>query len=141
MRKDQKKNKTIRINFSWFYLLLVGGLFFLLMKDGVRTNPQKIEWPQVQEMVLSGDVKDIHFVRNDFVDSGGAELLVGFVKFRTVNAIQKFCVALYCIRFGFVVFLHFVCYGKCGQFLAVFDFLFFLFNVLCHCCFPLIEYC
>ena len=66
MSKDQKKNKTIRINFSWFYLLLVGGLFFLLMKDGVRTNPQKIEWPQVQEMVLSGDVKDIHFVRNDF---------------------------------------------------------------------------
>ena len=66
MSKDQKKNKTIRINFSWFYLLLVGGLFFLLMKDGVRSNPQKIEWPQVQEMVLSGDVKDIHFVRNDF---------------------------------------------------------------------------
>ena len=66
MSKDQKKNKTIRINFSWFYLLLVGGLFFLLMKDGVSSNPQKIEWPQVQEMVLSGDVKDIHFVRNDF---------------------------------------------------------------------------
>ena len=68
MSKKQKKttNKTIRINFSWFYLLLVGGLFFLLLKDGSRANPQKVEWPAVQQMVLDGDVKDVHFVRNDF---------------------------------------------------------------------------
>ena len=66
MSKKQKKIKTIRINFSWFYLLLVGGLFFLLMRDGAKANPQKVEWPQVQKMVLDGDVKDIHFVRNDF---------------------------------------------------------------------------
>ena len=49
MSKKEKKTKTIRINFSWFYLLLVGGLFFLLMKDGVKANPQKVD-----------------FVRNDF---------------------------------------------------------------------------
>lgn len=68
MSKKQKKttNKTIRINFSWFYLLLVGGLFFLLLKDGSRANPQKVEWPAVQQMVLDGDVKEVHFVRNDF---------------------------------------------------------------------------
>ena len=66
MSKKQKKTKTIRINFSWFYLLLVGGLFFLLMRDGSKANPQKVEWPQVQQMVLDGDVKDVHFVRNDF---------------------------------------------------------------------------
>ena len=68
MSKKQKKttNKTIRINFSWFYLLLVGGLFFLLMRDGSKANPQKVEWPAVQQMVLDGDVKDVHFVRNDF---------------------------------------------------------------------------
>ena len=66
MSKKEKKTKTIRINFSWFYLLLVGGLFFLLMKDGVKANPQKVEWPQVQQMVLDGDVKEVHFVRNDF---------------------------------------------------------------------------
>lgn len=66
MSKKEKKIKTIRINFSWFYLLLVGGLFFLLMKDGVKANPQKVEWPQVQQMVLDGDVKEVHFVRNDF---------------------------------------------------------------------------
>ncbi len=68
MSKKQKKttNKTIRINFSWFYLLLVGGLFFLLMRDGSKANPQKVEWPAVQQMILEGDVKDVHFVRNDF---------------------------------------------------------------------------
>ena len=68
MSKKQKKttNKTIRINFSWFYLLLVGGLFFLLMRDGSKANPQKVEWPAVQQMILDGDVKDVHFVRNDF---------------------------------------------------------------------------
>ena len=66
MSKKEKKTKTIRINFSWFYLLLVGGLFFLLMKDGVKANPQKVEWPQVQQMILDGDVKEVHFVRNDF---------------------------------------------------------------------------
>ena len=66
MSKKEKKTKTIRVNFSWFYLLLVGGLFFLLMKDGVKANPQKVEWPQVQQMILDGDVKEVHFVRNDF---------------------------------------------------------------------------
>ena len=66
MSKKQKKTKTIRINFSWFYLLLVGGLFFLLIRDGSKANPQKVEWPAVQQMVLDGDVKDVHFVRNDF---------------------------------------------------------------------------
>ena len=68
MSKKQKKttNKTIRLNFSWFYLLLVGGLFFLLMRDGSKANPQKVEWPAVQQMILDGDVKDVHFVRNDF---------------------------------------------------------------------------
>ena len=68
MSKKQKKttNKTIRINFSWFYLLLVGGLFVLLMRDGSKANPQKVEWPAVQQMILDGDVKDVHFVRNDF---------------------------------------------------------------------------
>ena len=66
MSKKEKKTKTIRINFSWFYLLLVGGLFFLLMRDGSKANPQKVEWPAVQQMILDGDVKDVHFVRNDF---------------------------------------------------------------------------
>ena len=36
------------------------------MRDGSKANPQKVEWPAVQQMVLDGDVKDVHFVRNDF---------------------------------------------------------------------------
>ena len=64
-KKPNKKVKTIRVNLSWFYILLVGGIFFLLFRDGSKANPQKVEWAEVQEMVLSGDVKDIHFIRND----------------------------------------------------------------------------
>ena len=65
--KDPKKPKVkvVRINFSWLYLLLLGGIAFMLFSGG-SAAPQKIEWAQVQEMVLAGDVKDIHFIRNDF---------------------------------------------------------------------------
>ncbi len=63
---DKKKIKIVRINLSWLYILLVGGLFFLLFKDRGAANPQKTEWAKVQEMVLSGDVKEINFVRNEY---------------------------------------------------------------------------
>jgi len=63
---DKKKIKMVRINLSWLYILLVGGLFFLLFKDRGAANPQKTEWAKVQEMVLSGDVKEINFVRNEY---------------------------------------------------------------------------
>ena len=29
-------------------------------------NPQKIEWAEVEAMIQAGDVKEIHFVRNDY---------------------------------------------------------------------------
>ena len=63
---DKKKVKVVRINLSWLYILLVGGLFFLLFKDRDAANPQKIEWARVQEMVQSGDVKEINFIRNEY---------------------------------------------------------------------------
>ncbi len=63
---DKKKIKMVRINLSWLYILLVGGLFFLLFKDRGAANPQKTEWARVQEMVLSGDVKEINFIRNEY---------------------------------------------------------------------------
>lgn len=57
--------KVIRINLAWLYipfiLLIVGMLY---SNKGVPA--QKIEWAQVQEIVRRGDVKEIHFVRNDF---------------------------------------------------------------------------
>ena len=67
--KDQKP-KVIRVNFgfSWFYILLLIGLGFMLFGQG-SSNPQKIEWPEVETMIQSGDVKEIVFVRNKFQGS------------------------------------------------------------------------
>ena len=64
--KKKKTTKTLRFNLSWLYILLIGGIFFLLFSDRGKANPQKVEWAEVKEMVLRGDVKDIHFVRNDY---------------------------------------------------------------------------
>ena len=61
------KNKIIRINIglSWLYIPLLVGLLYLAFFSG-GSNPQKAEWSDVKEMVASGDVKDILFIRNDF---------------------------------------------------------------------------
>lgn len=62
----KKKVKVVRLNLSWLYLLLVGGIFYLLFKDGATANPQKTEWATVREMALAGDVKEVDFVRNEY---------------------------------------------------------------------------
>ena len=68
-RKDpQRKVIRVRFNFSWFYLLLILGIGWLLLNNN-GANPQKIEWAEVQEMFLGGDIKEIAFVRNDFKGS------------------------------------------------------------------------
>lgn len=61
------KNKIIRINIglSWLYIPLLVGLLYLAFFSG-GSNPQKAEWSDVKEMMASGDVKDILFIRNDF---------------------------------------------------------------------------
>lgn len=61
------KNKIIRINIglSWLYIPLLVGLLYLAFFSG-GSKPQKAEWSDVKEMVASGDVKDILFIRNDF---------------------------------------------------------------------------
>ncbi len=71
--KDGNGNKPrkivkIRINLSWLYILLIIGIFFMIFQ-GDSANPQKVEWPEVQQMVRDGDVKDIHYIRNDFKGS------------------------------------------------------------------------
>lgn len=62
----KKKVKVVRLNLSWLYLFLVGGIFYLLFKDGAAANPQKTEWATVREMALAGDVKEVDFVRNEY---------------------------------------------------------------------------
>ena len=64
----QRKVIRVRFNFSWFYLILILGIGWLLLNNS-GANPQKIEWAEVQEMFLDGDIKEIAFVRNDFKGS------------------------------------------------------------------------
>ncbi len=61
----RRKIVKVRINLSWLYLLLLIGIGWMLL--GQRgASPQKVEWAEVQEMFLKGDIKEIHFVRNDY---------------------------------------------------------------------------
>ena len=66
-KKDPKGGKTFRVsfNFSWLYLLLIAGIGWLLFSNQQSSDPQKIEWQQVQTMAQSGDIEEIVFVRND----------------------------------------------------------------------------
>ena len=68
MADKKNKKKVIRFNLSWIYLILILGIGYLLMTNG-GPGPQKIEWAGVKQMILDGDVKEIHFVRNDYKGS------------------------------------------------------------------------
>ena len=59
------KKKVVRINLTWLYFLIIIVLGFIVFSHG-GSNPQKIEWPEVQEMIQNGDVEKIEFVRNDY---------------------------------------------------------------------------
>ena len=58
--------KTISFNFSWFYLLLLLGIGYMLFSNQRTASPEKIEWADVQTMIESGDVQEITFIRNDY---------------------------------------------------------------------------
>ena len=58
--------KTISFNFSWFYVLLLIGIGYMLFSNQRTAAPEKIEWTDVQNMIESGDVAEITFIRNDF---------------------------------------------------------------------------
>ena len=62
---EPRKVYRIRFNFSWFYLLLILGIGWLLFNNS-GANPQKIEWAEVQEMFTKGDIKEITYIRNNF---------------------------------------------------------------------------
>ena len=66
-KKDPKGGKSFRVsfNFSWLYLLLIIGIGWLLFSNQQSSEPQKIEWQQVQTMAQCGDIEEIVFVRND----------------------------------------------------------------------------
>ena len=65
-RQNDGKPRIIRINLTWIlYVALIVGIGYMLLGNS-GPQPQKVEWAQVQEMVRAGDVKEIHFIRNDF---------------------------------------------------------------------------
>ena len=64
--KDPKRKVVrIRFNFSWFYILLILAIGWMLFSQN-GTQPAKIEWAEVQSIFRQGDIKEIHFVRNDY---------------------------------------------------------------------------
>ena len=67
-KEPKRKVFSINLNFSWFYILLIGGIIWMLW-DKSDVPPQKVEWAEVQEMVMKGDVKSINFVRNDYKEA------------------------------------------------------------------------
>lgn len=64
--KNGKKVFSFTLNLSWIYLLIFLGIGYMLFRNQGSSEPAKIEWDQVQEMVSSGDVQEIVFIRNDF---------------------------------------------------------------------------
>jgi len=71
MAQKNKKEPVVKkfsINLSWFYVLLIGLIIFLLFNNE-GTNVQKIEWEDVKTAILEGDVQKIDYVRNDYEGS------------------------------------------------------------------------
>ena len=66
--QGDKKRRVIKINLSWFYILLLVGLGWMLFHNQ-SPQPVKVEWAQVKQMMRDGDIKEIHFVRNDYKGS------------------------------------------------------------------------
>ena len=61
-----KQENKIKFNFSWFYIILLGLIGYMLFSNQRTAAPEKIEWADVQGMIQSGDVAEITFIRNDF---------------------------------------------------------------------------
>ncbi len=53
-------------NLSWFYILILVGMGYMLYSNQHASEPEKVEWGDVQSMIRSGDVAEIDFIRNDF---------------------------------------------------------------------------
>lgn len=66
--KNNERRVVFRLNFSWFYIILIIGIIYMLFSQG-SVDPQKVEWAEVETMIQDGDVKEIRYVRNDYKGS------------------------------------------------------------------------
>lgn len=64
-KKKNDKIKKVTVNLSWFYIILIGFIIWMMWNQG-GANPQKIEWDDVKAAINAGDVQKIEFIRNDF---------------------------------------------------------------------------
>ena len=65
MANTPNNGKKVTFRISWFYIILIGALIWMLY-GGSDPQPQKIEWAELQEIWETGDVKEVTFVRNEF---------------------------------------------------------------------------
>lgn len=66
---NNKKTPKKGFSFTWIYMLLIAGLIWMVFQGDPfkgAVPATKVEWEDVKELVLKGDVKQIDFVRNDF---------------------------------------------------------------------------
>ena len=64
--EDSNPKKRNSFNFSWLYALVLLGIGYLLFANQRSSEPEKVEWTDVQEMIQEGDIAEITFVRNDY---------------------------------------------------------------------------
>ena len=60
-----KKPIKINIGISWIYILLLIGIGWMFFNQN-GANPQKEEWADVKAQWLSGDIKEVVFIRNKY---------------------------------------------------------------------------
>ena len=60
-----KGGKRFSFRISWFYVLLIGGLLWMIFSSG-DPEPEKIDWREAQELWVDGYIKDVTFVRNEY---------------------------------------------------------------------------
>ena len=53
---NPSKTMNLKFNFSWIYMILMLVIVWMLFNQG-GSNQQKIEWDDVRQQILAGDVK------------------------------------------------------------------------------------
>ena len=65
MANTPNNGKKVTFKISWFYIILVGFLIWMLFGSN-EGEPKKIEWADVKTYWQSGDIQEVTFVRNEF---------------------------------------------------------------------------